>query len=281
MAFSSNPAGVVLTPETNQFLVPPKKTAGIRVMAMAPISSTFALQARVATQTNNPLCPALPAAEDVAEAVLIVQDPSVRVLTAIVRDFRDTHADFEPAISGLVPDLVQGELGPDGKPIFAGPNGRGSITSAETFKQWFTDVPGVNQALMLPLELRETAPGSGIFAFESSAFFPIDGQLLGNQGRAHNHHFTLELHTTFRYQGGEVLQFTSDDDLWVFIDRRLVVDLGGLHPSVTESVALDALGLTRGQTFAFDLFFAERHTSGSHLQLQTGIAPSSPGGRER
>ena len=177
-----------------------------------------------------------------------------------------------------MPGLVEGTLGPEGKPRFAGPEGRGSITSTETFTQWFADVPDVNQARLLPLELRETAPGSGVFAFESTAFFPIDGELLGNQGRPHNYHFTLELHTTFTYRGGEVLQFTGDDDLWVFIDQRLVLDLGGIHSAETGAVDLDSLGLTVGQTYRLDLFFAERHTTESTFQLQTSIAvnPTPP-----
>ena len=201
---------------------------------------------------------------------------SVRGLTATVRDFPDTHPDFEAEISDLVPGLVEGTLGPEGKPHFAGPEGHGSITSAETFTQWFTDVPDVNQARPLPLELRETALGSGVFAFESTAFFPIDGELLGNQGRPHNYHFTLELHTTFTYRGGEVLQFTGDDDLWVFIDQRLVLDLGGIHSAETGAVDLDSLGLTVGQTYRLDLFFAERHTTESTFQLQTTIAVTQP-----
>ena len=193
-----------------------------------------------------------------------------------MRDFQDTHPDFEAEISGLVPGLVESTLGPDGKPRFAGPEGSGSITSAATFQQWFTDVPEVNQTRMLPLELRETAPGSGVFTFESAAFFPIDEQLFGNQGRAHNYHFTLELHTTFIYRGGEVVQFTGDDDLWVFIDQRLAVDLGGIHEAETGTVAFDSLGLTIGQTYALDVFYAERHTTESTFQLQTTLAVPQP-----
>ena len=102
--------------------------------------------------------------------------------------------------------------------------------------------------------------------------------MLGNQGRPHNYHFTLELHTTFTYRGGEVLQFTGDDDLWVFIDQRLVLDLGGIHSAETGAVDLDSLGLTVGQTYRLDLFFAERHTTESTFQLQTTIAvnPTPP-----
>ncbi len=196
---------------------------------------------------------------------------SAIVLNATVRDFRDTHPDFEKGISGLVTGLVQNQLGADGNPIFVGPNGRGAISSAASFNQWYNDDPTVNSATTIPIELRETALDSGVFSFNSPSFFPIDGQLFGNQGRSNNFHFTLEIHSTFTYKGGEVFQFTGDDDIWVYINNRLVVDLGGVHGPASGSVSLDSLGLAPGSTYTFDFFFAERHTFGSSFRLQTSI----------
>ncbi len=213
-----------------------------------------------------------------SQPVLTYQPPtttgSAIVLNGTVRDFRDTHPDFEKGISGLVTGLVQTQLGADSKPIFVGPNGRGAISSTASFNQWYNDDPTVNSKTIIPLVLSETAPGSGVFSFQSNAFFPIDGQLFGNQGRIHNYHFTLELHTNFTYRGGEVFQFTGDDDIWVFINNRLVVDLGGVHGAASGSVNLDTLGLTPGNTYKFDFFFAERHTTDSNFRLQTSIGLS-------
>jgi fibro-slime domain-containing protein/RHS repeat-associated protein len=196
---------------------------------------------------------------------------SAIVLNATVRDLKDSHPDFEKGISGFVTGLVQTQLGADSKPVFAGPDGRGAITNAASFNQWYNDAPGVNLKTVLPLELKEATAGSGVFTYESSDFFPIDGQLFGNEGRSHNFHFALELHSSFTYKGGEVFQFTGDDDIWVFINKRLVVDLGGVHGPVSGAVNLNTLGLTPGQTYSFDFFFAERHTSGSNFKLQTSI----------
>jgi fibro-slime domain-containing protein len=196
-------------------------------------------------------------------------------LEATIRDVMDSHPDFEDGISGFVQGLVQPTLEPDRTPVFAGPNGRGAITSADTFHQWYHDVPGVNATVVVPLVLTETSPGSKVFAFNSGSFFPIDGQLLGNQGRGHNYHFTVALHTGFTYRGGEVFQFTGDDDVWVFINNTLVVNLGGVHGAVAGSVNLDTLGfdrwphlplrllLCRAPHQRVQLFFADRRCPGT------------------
>ena len=52
-------------------------------------------------------------------------------------------------------------------------------------------------------------------------------------------------------------------------------DLGGVHPAITGSVDLDAaaaaLGIVAGNTYDFDLFFAERHLVASNFRIDTSI----------
>ncbi|MDT8384863.1 MAG: fibro-slime domain-containing protein [Gammaproteobacteria bacterium] len=193
-------------------------------------------------------------------------------LTGTVRDFQQAHSDFERAIDGHVTGMVETTLGADGKPVYSGLNTSSVYNSGENFDQWYNNVAGVNQSISHTISLDNTiTPDLNVYTFTDGSFFPIDGLGFGNEGNTHNYHFTFELGTNFTYQGGESFSFTGDDDLWVFINDQLVVDLGGVHGAISGSVDLDTLGLTVGNNYSFDLFFAERHRTASSFRIDTSI----------
>jgi fibro-slime domain-containing protein len=188
--------------------------------------------------------------------------------------------DFEGAIPGVVKGMVAPTL-TNGLPT-PGPSLAAGASNAANLAKWFVDSPGFNQSAEYDVTLTEGAPG--VFSYSNNAFFPIDNQLMGNQGRTHNYHFTLHLEGTLSFDdptaGNDFFfTFTGDDDLWVYVNEQLFLDLGGVHGAATASFTeedLKAGGLIAGQKYLLDIFFAERHTTESKFAITTTLALDSP-----
>jgi len=201
-------------------------------------------------------------------------DPVPPLLEVRVRDFLESHPDFERWQQGTDRGFIEDTLGSDDRPVYAGESY--TTTGRASFDEWFRDVPGVNTGTSLDLRLTpEGEAAESHFVFDDERFFPIDDRLFGNEGREHNFHFTLQAVTEFVYEGGETFLFRGDDDVFVFINRRLVINLGGVHRRQQQDVDLDEvseeLGLEVGGRYPLHLFFAERHTFDSSFRIETTL----------
>ncbi len=203
---------------------------------------------------------------------------------ATLRDFHPNHPDFERNVKGDQSDfgVVDPMLGDDGTPSYTHSGRTLTITSAASFAQWYHDVPGVNVAVPYEIPLSESTSQPGKYYFTGWDFFPLDNDPrgFGNEGESHDYDFTLAANSTFIYRGGEWFSVTADDDLWVFVNRRLAIDLGGLHESKLGEIHLDdqasRLEISLGHAYPIHLFFAERKQVGTDLTILTNIANLAP-----
>jgi fibro-slime domain-containing protein len=220
--------------------------------------------------------------------------------------------------------LVKTDLDQDGKPVYTGLTAAGcSFESVASFGTWYRNTANVNHATAGKLPLWRTSKGSYVNRYGANGeqwksgidgnplFFPVDGDTFtpaserkeafvpafydtstptdmdpNGGSRLHNFAFTSEVRYWFKYETGNTYQldFVGDDDVWVFINRKLAVDLGGLHPPIAGSVTLNTATATKlgnlqsGKVYEVAVFQAERHSSASSYKLTlTGfnMAPSS------
>jgi len=232
-------------------------------------------------------------------------------LKAILRDFQPTavapylaHPDFEPHMAKptainfynmLEPGIVQRTISDEvnRKPMYAGGmQGTNTTNGPAYFPSWFTDTPMVNISIDYYLEFTESAPGSNLYVFDRSPFLPVDDPtpqnpnscptnalqpngkcMLGNSTNypTHNYGLTLEFHTKFKYAQGMRFVFAGDDDVWVFVNGQLAIDLGGIHQRTEAPLNLDGAGLTVGAEYNLDFFWAERHVTQSNFRVETTL----------
>jgi fibro-slime domain-containing protein len=191
--------------------------------------------------------------------------------------------------------------------------------AVDWFGMWYVDTPTYNKTIVQTLTLGgqlngansatcNTAgqPACSSFQYSTTQFFPIDGMGWGNTpAQAHNFGFTSVTRYWFQYAGAATLSFFGDDDVFVYINKTLAIDLGGIHQRADGSITIDAangtgyacdfaapgpgnftglamacssatqtggghvinLGLQTGSIYEIAVFQAERRTTESNYQL--------------
>jgi fibro-slime domain-containing protein len=208
------------------------------------------------------------------------------------------HPDFNFFDGSGTMGVVAAQLGADRLPVYVVPNPAepANYTGKANFDVWYRNDAVYNRPVLGSLDL--VPNGAGLYVFDAPFFGPVDGKgfvmaALDSQnvgctdaGANRNFSFTTEAHFWFEYNGGEQFDFTGDDDVWVFVNNTLVIDLGGLHGAQSASFTLDAaaqgiahrtriganigdldLKMVFGNVYEVDLFHAERQECGSNFKL--------------
>ncbi|WP_194743587.1 PEPxxWA-CTERM sorting domain-containing protein [Thermaurantiacus tibetensis] len=175
--------------------------------------------------------------------------------------------DFETyCCSDVRLDMVRTTLGPNGKPVLnpasVGPQNFTGVDPVTGELQWWS--PGTTAGGDIV-----TATGTSIVSFPFSDFslFPPNG---GGSSNASGFQ-TLVLSGLIFTPKPILLTFSlaADDDAFLFVNSKLVTGIGGVHP---HTAAPMGTVLVKPGTTPFNLFYADRHSTGASLDISATYA---------
>jgi len=217
-------------------------------------------------------------------------------------DFGGVYSSTGNQCQGLVTGMVETALGANGVPVKKTVGFPVACTASNEMDKWFIPqkITGdyTNATCRdIPLALDDEGFWLADYYEDEKlgvpGFFPVDDfKTLDKEGLVpnpkweglktgwrgtHNFSFSMVVQAEFEYVKGQYFEFRGDDDVWVFINNKLVVDIGGVHGPLPGTVDLDTIGvvsgepLKEGETYPFHIFFAERNCCGSNFMMRTSM----------
>ncbi|KAJ8299288.1 hypothetical protein KUTeg_023348 [Tegillarca granosa] len=226
------------------------------------------------------------------------------VLTMLNYDFSVAHSDFTGFADAVIssPQYVPS---PFGSWLL-----RSNDPASDSFSSWFVDNPGTNYAFNSTIVLSVVSLSPPTHRYISNAFYPVDDKGYGNQEKdcyfnSHNFGFTTAIRSGFVYQGTETVAIGGGDDLWLYLNGILVLEVstrnmgsvipckkisivgadqnGGMSIVPQEGIVINSqcvvttalpreavnLELELGGRFHFSLFHTERLPCSSSLYIET------------
>jgi fibro-slime domain-containing protein len=213
-------------------------------------------------------------------------------LWGTMRDFRGRddllgHADF--GLGNAPPNqswVVGSRLDGDGKPVVARPPAAGAssqrtISSEATFATWFRDTPCQNLPRPRLLYLHRTASyghtpqnprwvygvDGGSLGMDSTRCYMDTYDFLSGWSYGVNLSWTVEFGCSFVYRQDKAqwLHVSASNDVWVYLDGNLLIDIGGRSRPTFRAIDLNSVaagfGLVDKQSYQLKIFVANRRTA--------------------